>query len=54
LPAVNVGFPSNAFILIEKVLMVATFDIPYVSMETVGPAFPLPDNEEDEILNEEP
>jgi len=52
LPAVNVNFPSNAFIVIEKIIMVATFDIPYVSMESIGSVYTLPDSE-DEILTEE-
>jgi hypothetical protein len=51
LPAVNVNFPPNAFLVINKILMVATFDIPYVSMESLPTAFPLPTD--DEILPEE-
>jgi len=35
LPAINVAFPSNTFLVIKKILMVATFDIPYVTMESV-------------------
>lgn len=51
LPALNVAFPANAFLIIEKILLVATFDIPYLSMETIGMVFKLP--EEDGILVEE-
>ena len=42
LPAINVNFPSNAFVVIEKILVVATFDIPYVEMKSVKSSFPLP------------
>lgn len=52
LPAVNVNFPSNAFIVIEKIIMVATFDIPYINMESIGSVYTLPDSE-DGILTEE-
>lgn len=45
LPAINVDFPANAFLIINKILMVATFDIPYLNMETVGMVFILPDEE---------
>jgi len=48
LPSINVAFPSNTFLVINKILMVATFDIPYVNMETVDSVFPIP--EQDEIL----
>jgi hypothetical protein len=51
LPTLNVAFPANAFLIIEKILLVATFDIPYLSMETIGMVFKLP--EEDGILVEE-
>jgi hypothetical protein len=42
LPAINVDFPSNAFLVINKILLVATFDIPYLNMETIQKIFPLP------------
>ena len=42
LPAINVDFPSNAFLVINKILLVATFDIPYFNMATVSKIFPLP------------
>ena len=48
LPAINVSFPSNAFLIIEKILLVATFDIPYFNMSTLKSIFPLPI--EDDIL----
>lgn len=44
IPALNVDFPSNAFVVIEKIIMVATFDIPYVTFETIGFMFKLPVN----------
>ena len=42
LPAINVDFPSNAFLVINKILLVATFDIPYFNMATVSKIVPLP------------
>lgn len=51
LPALNVAFPSNTFLVINKILMVANFDIPYFAMSTIPQAFPLP--EEDSILGDE-
>jgi len=51
IPALNIDFPSNAFVIIEKILMVATFDIPYLNMETIGALYQLPD--EDNILMEQ-
>ena len=51
LPALNVAFPANAFLIIDKILMVATFDIPYVEMSSVGSVFTLPDD--DAILTDE-
>ena len=32
LPLINVFFPQNAFIIVDKILMVATFDIPYLDL----------------------
>jgi uncharacterized membrane protein YjjB (DUF3815 family) len=49
LPALNVQIPGNAMMFIEKLLMIALFDIPYFNMETVGFVFKLPDD--DGILN---
>ena len=45
LPAINANFPSNAFLVVNKILLVATFDIPYVTMESVPRIFPLPTND---------
>ena len=49
LPAINVNFPPNAFLVINKILLVASFDIPYINMQTVSAIFPLPDD--DSILD---
>ena len=51
LPALNVAFPSNTFLVVNKILMVATFDIPYVTMETIPQVFNLP--VEDDILGQD-
>ncbi len=48
LPCLNVEFPQSAFEFIKKILMVATFDIPYLNMETVKKVYKLP--EEDSIF----
>ena len=48
LPAINVEFPSNAMVVVKKILLVATFDIPYVTMESLPKVFPLPTD--DDIL----
>jgi len=45
LPALNVNFPGNAWLVVEKVLVVATFDLPVVNMDLFGPAFPLPSDD---------
>lgn len=50
LPAINSAFPQNAFLVINKVIVVATFDIPYVTLESLPEYFPV--NEVD-ILNDE-
>lgn len=52
IPALNIDFPSNAFIIIEKIIMVATFDIPYLNMETIGALYQLPE-EEESILSDQ-
>jgi hypothetical protein len=49
LPCLNVEFPQSAFEVIKKILMVATFDIPYLNMETVKKVYKLP--EEDSIFD---
>jgi hypothetical protein len=51
LPAINVAFPSNAFLVIDEIIKVATFDVPYVTTESIPDQFPLPT--EDEILVED-
>jgi len=33
LPALNVKFPANAFLVVEDILVVATFDVPYINMD---------------------
>jgi hypothetical protein len=37
----NVAFPSNAFVVINQIHKVASFDIPYVSMENIPQVFPI-------------
>lgn len=51
LPAINSAFPQNAFLVIGKIIIVATFDIPFVTLESIPEYFPLPDD--DDILNKE-
>ena len=46
LPAINVAFPKNSFLVINKILMVATFDIPYVEMGKMPKIFPVPTEDE--------
>ena len=46
LPAMNVAFPSNAFLVIDKISMVASFDIPYVSLGEIPRYFPVVENTE--------
>ena len=58
LPLVNVNFPQNAFIIVEKILSVATFDVPYVDLNSlsdfvVGPEVLTPPIE-DGILDDYP
>ena len=48
IPTLNIDFPSNAFLIISNVLLVVTFDIPYLNMGTLGPIFNFPD--EDNVL----
>ena len=45
LPAINVDFPSNAFVVIDSIIKVATFDIPYLEMATIPQVFPIPEND---------
>ena len=44
LPAMNIAFPSNAFLVIDKISMVASFDIPYISMAEIPRIFLLANN----------
>ena len=36
MPLINVFFPQNAFIIVDKILMVATFDIPYLDLNQLS------------------
>ena len=35
LPSMNIDFPENAMGVTENILSVATFDIPYLDLETI-------------------
>jgi hypothetical protein len=35
MPTLNVDMPGNAFLIITQIIMVATFDIPYLTMESL-------------------
>ena len=36
LPAFAVKFPANAFMVVEQILTIATFDFPYIDVETLS------------------
>ena len=36
LPSLAVNFPGNAMIVVEQILVIATFDIPYLDIETLS------------------
>ena len=42
IPTLNIQFPSNAFMVIQKILIVATFDIPYLNLATISAVYKLP------------
>jgi hypothetical protein len=35
LPTLNINLPGNGYIVMKNIAMVATFSIPYVSLETI-------------------
>jgi len=39
LPALAVKFPANAFMVVEQILQIATFDFPYIDVETLSGGF---------------
>ena len=56
-PAINLAFPENAMMVVQEILKIATFDIPYfdtasISEPVVGPAFIPP--VDDRILTDYP
>jgi len=51
IPTLNIQFPSNAFMVIQKILIVATFDIPYLNLATISAVYKLP--ADDAILVEQ-
>ena len=42
----NVDMPAPVFLVISKIIMVATFDLPYVSMKSIPKVYQLPNDEE--------
>lgn len=49
----NIAFPSNAFLVIDKISMVASFDIPNVSLGKIPRFFPLIENTEELLGGED-
>ena len=51
LPTLNVNMPGNAFLIITQIILVATFDIPYATLEKIPNLYKV---DETEILTENP
>lgn len=42
IPAMNIDMPAPVFMVVSKIVMVATFDIPYLTMEKLPKVYPIP------------
>ena len=46
LPAINVDIPAPVFLLVSKIITIATFDLPSITMEKLPKVYKLPIDEE--------
>ena len=43
LPTLNINLPGNGYLVMKNIAMVATFDIPYVNLESLPKIYQVPD-----------
>lgn len=48
-PTLNIEMPGNGFLILSQIIMVATFDLPYVTAADIDPNFNVV---EGEVLND--